>query len=372
MKLTRRENLRRTLRGEEPAWVPFSPNFAQWFIHHQKFGTLPAELQGCGDVVDAMKAAGCDIFTRWIDGGVRVSDTKLERLIATEHAATGDRFTTTFKTPFGDLNSVTQRIDAITSSHQEEYMVKDWSRDGDAFRCLLDQREYTWDEAAFIASDDRLGDDGIVNVSCGCTPLKFLHLTFGLDHTCLFAMDEPDTAREICDIYWKKVRPVIERLADHPRVESVILMDNVDTPFYPPSLVEQFWAPYVKDAADLLVPRGKCLFVHACGKLKALNPYFADCGLTGLEGVTHPPLGDWPADQAQGCHDRFVFNGGFSAHEQESMTDDQVRRFYDAYLPAARRRRFIFSSSCQTAVNTKWERLSLVRGIVRDWGGAPS
>ena len=41
MPLTRQQNLRLVLAGQTPAWVPFAPNFAQWFHHHQKFASLP-------------------------------------------------------------------------------------------------------------------------------------------------------------------------------------------------------------------------------------------------------------------------------------------------------------------------------------------
>jgi uroporphyrinogen-III decarboxylase len=165
---------------------------------------------------------------------------------------------------------------------------------------------------------------------------------------------------------------VLKRLAAHPDVESVILMDNVDTPFYAPSLAAEYWSPYVKDAADLMRARGKYVFVHACGKLAGLAPQFAQTRVSGLEGVAHPPLGDWTAAQAQTCHPGFIFLGGFSAHEQEeTRSDASVRAFYREYLASAHKERFIFASSCQTAIHTKWERIKLVRDICREWGGAP-
>ena len=147
-------------------------------------------------------------------------------------------------------------------------------------------------------------------------------------------------------------------------------MDNVDSPFYAPSLAAQFWTPYVKEAADVMRAKGKPLFVHACGKLAGLSEEFATAGVSGLEGVSHPPLGDWSVAEVQRCHDDFIFVGGFSACEQESLSDKQVRDFYRDYLATAKKERFIFASSCQTAIGTTWERIKLVRDICRQWGGA--
>lgn len=368
--LTRKENLRRVLAGQTPAWVPFALNFAQWFAHHQKFGPLPAELAGCGDYLDAMKALGCDIFSRNLDGGVRRDYGPIKPEISVESAATGPRTTTIYHTPYGALRSVWQEQTALSTSHEEEYFVKDWASDGDAFRWLIAHSRSWWDREAFARANSRLGDDGILNVPCFCTPLKMLHLNFGLEYSCLFTMDYSSVAKQLCDEWWgQTVRPVLETLAADAEVESVCLMDNVDSPFYTPELAEEYWTPYVAEAASLLRRHGKSLFVHACGKLKALAPAFAASRVSGLEGVSHPPLGDWTQAEARACHPDFIFVGGFSAHEQETFDGEGVRAFYADYLPKTDKRRFIFSSSCQTSIGTRWERIKLVREVCRAWGG---
>lgn len=370
--MTRRENLRAVLRGQEQAWVPFAINFDQWFGHHKTFGTLPDELRNCETYIDAQKALGCDIFSRNLDGGFREIDTRIESKFTRIKTDIGLRTITEYHTPRGTLRGVLQQQAAISTCHNEEYFVKDWEIDGPAFEYYLDQHEYRWDAGAFIRTDDQVGDWGIVNIPLACTPLKFLHLNLGLEYTCLFINDYPEAARRICDTYWEKVRPCLVQLAEHPRAESACLMDNVDTPFYPPNIARQLWAPYVKDAVGIMGGKGKHLFVHACGKLSALSPIFAECRVSGLEGISHPYLGDWPADEAQMCHPGFVFIGGFSAREQDrNFSDEQVRAFYRDYLPKAGRRRFIFASSCQTAITTAWERIKLVRDICRQWGGMP-
>jgi hypothetical protein len=370
--MTRKENLRLTLSGKKPQWVPFAPNFAQWFIHHKNFGLLPDELRGCADYIDAMKALGCDIFSRNVDSGFHMEDTRLTASKTVVQAATGPRRTIEYATPYGVLSEIHQDQTAVSTTHQMEYFVKDWQRDGDAFRYYLDQRRYCWDEEAFAKTNAKVGDDGIINVHFGVTPLKMMHLNFGLEYTCFFVMDEPEAAKELCDTYWQeKIKPVLHALANHPQVESAILMDNVDTPFYAPSLAAEFWTPYVKEATDVMRAKGKSLFVHACGKLADLSEEFAAARVSGLEGVSHPPLGDWSVADAQRCHDDFIFVGGFSAREQEGLSDQQVRDFYRDYLATAKKERFIFASSCQTAIGTPWERIKLVRDICREWGGVP-
>lgn len=364
--MTRRENVLAALRGERPAWVPFAPNFAQWFQHHRAKGTLPSELAGCGDYIAAMKALDCDICSRNLPGGFGMAERGPASAWTHTDTPMGRRSLRTIVTPHGTLTQIDQEQAAITTSHTEQYLVKDWDRDGRAFRAWFDRLEPTWDEAVMLDTIRRIGDDGVFVVPFHCTPLKFLHWHFGLDGTCYFCADHPDEAQALCDEWWARLRPQLRALADHPAVDAVILMDNVDAPFYPPRLARRYWAPYVAEAAALLRARGKSLFVHACGKLRALAPVFAETGVSGLEGVSHAPLGDWGPREAVGCHERFVYLGGWSGAEQR-LDADGLARHYERFLADCPRERVVFTSSCNTAVDTPWERLVQLRGIIRSW-----
>lgn len=288
-----------------------------------------------------------------------------------EELSIGRRTTQLMHTPHGTLRRVVQEQRAIATSHVEEYPVKDWATDGAAFRHAFAQREMTWDEAPFVHAVQRIGDAGLAMLTLGCTPLKYLHVEFGLDGACLFLADYPADAQALCDDFWARLRPLLLRAADHPAVEVVMLLDNIDTPFYPPQLTRRYWAPYVADAVDILRVRGKYLFVHACGKLAGLAEVFAETQVSGLEAISHPPLGDWGPAQAVACHRRFVYFGGFTPIEQGWADDQQVRRFYEKFFAATPRERVIFGTSCNTEINTPWERLLLMRDLVRAWGGYP-
>jgi hypothetical protein len=369
--MTRRENLRNILRGGEGAWVPFCLNFKQWFDHHQRNRSLPKELEG-GDYLDAQKTLDGDIFSRNLPGGFHWDDTRLAPRRESTETPHGTRSTTTYETPHGVLTETSQEQRAQSTSYTEAYPVKDPARDLKALLWLLSQREARWEEAEFLATDARIGDAGLLNVPVACSPIKALHLSFGLTGACEFAVDDPESAKTFCDLYWERVLPALRALAAHPKVDSVILMDNVDTPFYPPEFMRRYWVPYVRKASELLGGAGKALWVHACGQLKALSPCFAEAGVTGLEGVSHPPLGDWWVDEAQACHDGFIFFGGFSAAEQNMTDEGELTRFYANFFKRASRRRMIFGASCQTNIKTSWDRIRRVRDLVRAWGGSPT
>jgi hypothetical protein len=368
--LTRRENLLRVLRGQKPAWTPCSINLWQWYTHHKKFGTLPTELAGSSDQVDAMRRLGCDIFTRNAGGGLGLRREGVEVLKTEEAGSQGPRHIMQIRTPHGELRGIVEDQTALTTSYAVEDLVKDWSRDGKAYLWMLQRESYAWDEQAYAQLDQRIGDDGIILTAIAHTPLKKLHIDFGLDYSSLFMIEEPDAAKECCDLYWSRLWPSIERVARQPSVHAAIFMDNFDTPFYSPALCELYWTPYVRQAAELLAAHGKPLFVHACGKLKISVPTFRDARVRGLEGMAHPPLGDFTPTDAKRMPDYFIYNGGFTAQEQVIKSDDQVRSFYrDFFRELGDFPRFIFGAACQTAINTPWERIKLAVQLCRQYGG---
>ncbi len=368
--ITKKENLLQVMRGEKPSWVPFVLNFSQWFFHHLDNGILPDELKGCETYVDAMKVLDCDIFTRSEASGCREVDTAFERQEIIEEKPLGTCQTIRYETPFGTVQEAHQEQRAQTTWHDEEFLISDWEENGPAAMAVLEQTDFVWDEDVFEKSAREIGDDGIFNLPCWGTPLKWLHWKAGLQDSVFLMMDNPTEIKKYCDLYWSKITPILKAMAEHPSVDSVILMDNVDTPFYK-SFANELWTPYVQDATSILKEKGKFLWVHACGQLAGLSEEFAKAKVSGLEGVSHPPLGDWSASEAQKCHPEFIFNGGFSAAEQRMEHDDEVRAFYKKYLKEVSKERFMFGASCNTAISTTWDRIKLVRDICREWGGIP-
>ena len=371
--MTKRDNLRRLLRGQRPAWVPCSLNVGQWFLHHRNFGSLPAELADARDHLEVMRRLGCDLFIR-NPAGV------LDRLegaawqTRTGLGALGPRTTDTLRTPHGELSRLTEVQTQYTSSYAVEDLVKDWAQDGAAYRWMLERLTFRWDQDVFAETLRQIGDDGVVMASLPHTPLKRLHVDFGLDGACLFLLDHPAAAQEVCDLYWSRLWPVLRELAADPRVEVVCFgADNVDAPFYPPGeMVDRYWVRYVREAADLFHAGGKRVLAHACGKLHQLRPAFIAAGLDGLDGMAHAPFGDWTVADARAMPAGFIYDGGFSAREQVLMTDDEVRRFYADFFPQVRGLdSFVFAAACQTAITTSWSRLQLVAELCRHHGGRP-
>ena len=63
--MTGQERIRAALAGETADRVPFVPNIWQWFYVNQYNGTLPAALDGISDPVEALRAMGADVFSKF-------------------------------------------------------------------------------------------------------------------------------------------------------------------------------------------------------------------------------------------------------------------------------------------------------------------
>jgi hypothetical protein len=369
---TRRENLLTLLRGGRPQWTPCTINLSQWFDHHQTFHSLPDELKNAQNHLEALRHLGCDIFSRNLDGGWRAEYQGVEQEHRTEPGQEGPTHIRIVHTPFGDLRHIQASQSKQSTSYAVEDLVKNWEQDGDAILWMTQRLRCHWDAQTFEAIDDRIGDDGLVLLPVTGTPMKMVHQTFGLDGACLFLMDHPQAAKKLCDLYWQACLPALEQIAAHPRVAAICLMDNVDTPFYPPSLCADFWTPYVRQAVRIMRPKGKRVFAHACGHLHGLLDVIREAQIDGLEGMPHPPLGDFTIADAQALPDHFLYNGGFSAREQVLMNDDEVDAHYQHFFAQMEGfDRFIFAAACQTTVTTSWDRIQRVVALCRRYRGRP-
>jgi hypothetical protein len=370
--MTRKQNLLNMLAGRKPEWVPCSLNLWQWHKHHKTFGTLPEELMGTESDLDAMKVLGLDFFTRNVPCQRMECFEGLEVETESIRQPLGMQTTRILRTPHGDLRQVSQEQAAMTTAHEMEHFVHDWETQGRAYLYALERLRMTWDRELFARTLAEVGDHGLIMMPVGETPLKRLHMDFGLEYASMFMMLHPEAAKTCCDAYWAHLWPMLCDVVEADGLHAVVLMDNVDTPFYPPNLCGQYWTPYVRQAAELFERKGKRLLVHACGKLRGLRDVLKASGVHGLEGIAHPPLGDFIPAEAWDLGDRFIYNGGFSAHEQVSKTDDELRTFYDGFFRDLEGfPRLIFAASCNTAVNTPWERIKLAVALCRERGGAP-
>jgi uroporphyrinogen decarboxylase len=155
-------------------------------------------------------------------------------------------------------------------------------------------------------------------------------------------------------------------------VKVLMSMDNLDTLFHTPRLVDRHSASFYERASRLCRESGSRFFIHACGKQKNNLARIAALGVDGLEGVAFPTLGDVELEEAMRLSgDRLIITGGVSAMEFEQLTTRVAVFAYVADLvkrlePYANR--FVLSSSCTTPYSAPWETMKQFRDAWLEYG----
>jgi uroporphyrinogen-III decarboxylase len=185
-----------------------------------------------------------------------------------------------------------------------------------------------------------------------------LHLVMGPVNAVYFLMERPDEAQVLMKLHEEAQLDCLKETVNSG-VKVVMAMDNLDTMFHPPDYVEKYSASFYSRASEICHTASAKFFIHACGQQKDNLRLISSYGVDGLEGVASPPLGDvLPEEVMEYTQDHFIMTGGISAFETRDLkTRKDVFRYVEKLFGTMvkYRNRFIFSSSCNTAINTRWE-----------------
>jgi hypothetical protein len=381
-----RTRILQTLHGEAPDRVPFVPNIWQWFHLNRLRGTLPAELERLEDPVDVLRSMGADVLSKF-DGVVLRETLSACRRVTTYEGEVPEG--QTIWTSWGDFRGGNVRREHIETSagvlthawryeseagapFETEHWWTDFDREYPAVKAWMEDADWRADRDALQRGLDKVGDDGLVLLQTLPTPLKQLHWLAGPEHATLFVLDHPQEMRELARIHEAKALTALERVVDEPGIWAFEVPDNLDALFYSPPLFREFCLPMLRTMARVVHARGKYLFVHACGKLKALAPLILESEIDCVEGQAHAPIGDWSLPEARALSDRLILCGGMTAREQEWTGGDGRRRIFthvrQLFASVGDRRRFLFASACNTSPATPYENLLAFRDAAREHG----
>ena len=373
-------NVLSVLRRHMPARMAYAPNYWQWFAHHRNHGLLPAEIEHCRTQLDLLHYLGVDVFSRniycdeqeyWF-GGLAESvwkDLNVERRVRRED---GDRIIEIdYRTRFGKLSERLRYNFSHSTLVQEKFLIDDYENQLDAFEDLLAKRSWRFKPEKYEEVREKVGDKGVVVAGELHSPLKMLHLLAGPVATTYMLVDYADRMKRLLSIHEEAQLDLVRQMTK-AGVRLMMSMDNLDTLFHPPKYVEKYAASFYESTAGLCHKEGALFFIHACGKQRDNLALISSLGVDGLEGVAFPPLGDVELDEAmRKTGDAFLITGGISALETDGLTTKQeiyeyVRGLFARMKPYANR--FIFSSSCNTAINTKWDTIRYFRDAWMEFG----
>jgi hypothetical protein len=373
MKITPKAEIEKILAGDSPSRFVYAPNYWQWFRHQVSHNQLPDEIRHCNTLLDLYNYLGVDIFSRniysdpekyWFGG---LCDEVLDDFEIFERKTLSGKnkiISREYRSPGGILDEKLTYIFNESTLVQTQFLINDYVKDFELFRHFVADRRWEFNSEKFNNVKRSAGEKGIVIAGEFFSPLKMLHITMGPVNSVYFLMEYPAKAREVVELHEAAQLRCIEQTVKSGAV-AVMSMDNLDTMFHPPGYVEEYCSAYYRKASEICHSNGAKFFIHACGQQKDNLKLISSYGVDGLEGVASPPLGDVMLDDAmKATRDDFIITGGISAMEIRDLSsrDDifkYVEQLFTKMLPF--KKRFIFSSSCNTSIDTTWETIKNFR-----------
>jgi hypothetical protein len=383
--MTGQQRILATLAGEAADRVPFVPNIWQWFHVNRVTGRLPGELQGMHDPIEVLRHMGADLFSKFDGKVVRERLGVCRRQVIHEGEPTDASLWTSFtdmagrmirrdriETPHGKLSQAWHYAPEAGAPFEAEHWWKDFDRDYPAIRAWMQDRRFEIDRAELTQGLQKIGSDGVILFQLLPSPLKQLHWLAGQEQATLFIADHPQEMHALAEIHAQQSLRLLEEAVALPGIWIYEVPDNLDSAFYSPRVFRAFCLNHYRRMAEMLHARGKYLFVHACGRLRALAPLIVESNLDSVEGQPHPPLGDWHLHEARAYSSRLILCGGMTAHEQE-WTGPGTRQRLAAHVQTlfaslGDRRRFLFGSGCNTSPAAPYENLLALRDAALEFG----
>ena len=361
------------LNNRQPSTFVYAPNYWQWFKHQKDHNLLPAEIRHCNTLLDLYNYLGVDVFSRniysdpetyWF-GGICTEVIDDFEIIENRSLSEKDKvIEKKYRSSRGTLDEKLIYIFNESTLVQNKFLVTDYINEYEVFRHFVAGRRWVFDKEKYDNICNSVGNKGIVIAGEFFSPLKMLHFAMGPVNTVYFLMEYPEKAKELINLHEKAQFDCIKECVDNG-VRVIMSMDNLDTMFHPPDYVREYSSSYYKKASAICHSAGAKFFIHACGQQKDNLELISSYNVDGLEGVASPPLGDVMLDEAMAVtHNHFIITGGISAMETRDLkTKEEIFRYvkelFTKMLPY--KNRFIFSSSCNTSVDTSWETIKHFR-----------
>jgi hypothetical protein len=373
IRLSPRDNIERVLRNELPSRFVFAPNYWQWFAHQKNHDTLPEEIRHCKSQLDMINYLGLDVFSRniyckqdesWIGGLCEEYIEGGEVIISNEYDGRNKIINKEYQLKSGRLTEKQIYVFNESTIVQKDFLVTDYSAQGSLFEQFVAMRKWKFNKAKFEQVQKEVGDRGVVIAGEVFSPLKMLHFAMGPVNSTYFLMEQPEFSGRLLDLHKKTEIDLVRELVSNG-VKVIMSMDNLDTMFHPPDYVEAYSASFYEKASSICHEYGAKFLIHACGNQKENLKLISSLKVDGLEGFAFPPLGNIELDEAMlMTPDNFILEGGISPIETRDLKSKQevfkyVENLFKRLKPF--KNRFIFSASCNTAIDTEWETIKNFR-----------
>ena len=365
--MNHRDRALAAMRGRPVDRIPFIARMDLWYGFHRSRGTLPHPYEN-SSLWDLQRDLGIGIFGfgAWDVSFYRLVHDRVEISSEERHGRTVTRY----ETPYGTLTSrdVMSAVlaEAAGTGARVEYPFKT-DADYDALQFLIEHTRPVENHEAYGRFVDAIGADGLALPFSGHLPAHQLMINFmGYQQFYYELCDRPARVEALVQALTEQQRQILHLAADCP-AQAIEVGGNYDEQMTPPPVFETYFAPFYREAREMLSNRNKILVVHGDGEMRVLLERLMDCGVQVVEALTPKPMTKIDVARTRRIWgDRVAMWGGLATVIlTDVFTEEEFERFLeDLFAAVAPGDRFILGFGDNVPTDALFKR---IRRIARFW-----
>jgi uroporphyrinogen-III decarboxylase len=203
------------------------------------------------------------------------------------------------------------------------------------------------------------------------SPFDYFLNQFGFSGGFLALAEEAAKAKEILERFTEGIVKIALEQAAH-KVDAIkISSPYAGAGFISPRYYREFVLPYERRIARAVRDQGVPVYTHTCGAINDRLEMIAEAGISGIECLDPPPLGNVELAEAKARVGREIFIKGNidPVHTLLFGTPEKVRQDVrsriEAGMPGGG---FILSTACSIAPYTAKEHIQGLVPLAQEWG----
>ena len=288
-------------------------------------------------IIDAVREHGAYEVSFSLGGGRFLTAAPLDTEVETEDAGDWTIQSTTFRTPAGQLRSVSKSSTRGLPGLEVEHLVKTLD---DLEKVLsVPYEPVRPDLSRYFELDEQIGEDGIVMCSIP-TPIYQLALLTGSDRLAVWSITERSRVSEMVEVFLERTLDMI----DHAIARGVgpVFASAGEEFMTPPLAGPKDFHEFVVEPGllirDRLQQAGMLRHIHCHGPLSAILEEFVALGANCLHPIEPPPLGDVEfADAKRRIGETICLEGNIQIgdlyHDPTEVLVEKVKRTIETGAP---------------------------------------
>lgn len=202
------------------------------------------------------------------------------------------------------------------------------------------------------------------------SPFDYLLDFIGLDNSMLALIDDPDKCLMILSHFTKLIRQLASEMCDTGIDAIKISSPFAGSGFISPDDYKTFVLPYEKEIAGAIREKNVHVYTHTCGAINDRLELMFEAGISGIECLDPPPIGNVElADAVARIGNKGFIKGNIDSvnlllNSDEKEIIDDVRARIEI---GSKKKGFIISTACSVAPPVKKSNILLLRKIVDDF-----